>query len=96
MKKNFPMVLLKIGGIALMLSIAAFVLMMIVKLLISILVLAGIGGLIFKFAKKRRRHLLEQSYNNMLPIVAQSSNTHSKIQPLYNNAKGAKTIIPIL
>lgn len=95
MKKNFPILLLRIGGFVALLSVAAFILMMVVKLLVTTLLLVGIGGLIFKMvAKKRPQMMVNDPF--LLTIESKASYTNSKIQPIYKNTNSNKTIIPIL
>ncbi|PZP51558.1 MAG: hypothetical protein DI598_02900 [Pseudopedobacter saltans] len=95
MKKNFPMLLLRIGGLIALLSIAAFVLMTVVKLLITTLFLVAIGGLAFKMVRRKRQQMmLNERY--LLPVAPQRVYNENKIQPIYNKTNSSKTIIPIL
>ncbi len=96
MKKNFPMLLLRIGGFLALLGVAAFVLMLVIKLVVTALVLAGIGSLVFKIASHKRRQFLGNNYA-MLPGIEEQRFSNSKIQPIFNNSSNKnKTIIPIL
>lgn len=96
MKKNFPMLLLRIVGFLALLGIAAFVLMLIVKLIVTALLLLGIGTAIFKIASHRRRQYWKHNYMQ-LPAMQEQTMSNSKIQPVFNhNSNRNKTIIPIL
>lgn len=89
------MLLFRVGGFLALLGFAAFVLMLIVKLIVTALIVLSIGALAFKIISKKRRHLLAFQCAEQ-PIGPQQTFSNSKIQPIYGNTKSNKTIIPIL
>ncbi|MFT4203678.1 MAG: hypothetical protein QM610_07145 [Chitinophagaceae bacterium] len=95
MKKNFPLLFLRIGGVVALLGIAALVLMLIVKLVVTAVVVLAAGTLVFKIASNRRRRLWGNDYRQMSPLQRQS--ICNKIEPIFDHdAQKSKTIIPVL
>ncbi|WP_447640934.1 MULTISPECIES: hypothetical protein [Chitinophagaceae] len=96
MKKNFPMLLLRIGGVVALLGVAALVLMLIVKLVVTALLLLGIGTILFKIVSHRRRQYWNPN-DMQLTAMQEQRIAKSKIEPIFQrNSNKDKTIIPIL
>lgn len=95
MKKNFSLLLIRIAGGLALLGVVALVLMLIVKLVVTALLLLGIGTLIFKMVNRKGRQFYKGDYKALPAIVAQYEGR--KIQPIFDNhSKKSNTIIPVL